>query len=158
MRRVDCLVDDLLYLCRRMRQDEVDQYTALSGYADFDYRRAALDFINQPGIKFTLLDDDDVPVCAGGYNEVSIGVWQSWMVGADAGWTKHWRSITRHSREVMTLLFEHGAHRLQTNALADRVLARRWYEKGLGLNHEGTLRRYTPDGRDLVVYAKIKEG
>lgn len=155
IRRVDAVVDDLLWIGRRIRADEADQWEAFTGQP-WDYRRFAVETMARGGIAFTLLGEDDLPLCAGGYDEVSPGVWQSWMAGTDEGW-KDWRAITRASREVMDLMFEHGAHRLQTNALADRVLARRWYEKGLGMQHEGTWRRFTRDGRDVVCYARVKE-
>jgi hypothetical protein len=149
-------IEDLLHICRAMREDEQEQFCLLSGHEIYDHRVAALHFANTPGIAFVLLDDGR-PFCAGGYTEVAAGVWQSWMVGTDAGWEQHWRAITRHSRQVMDSLFEHGAHRLQTNALADRALARRWYERGLGMQYEGTLRQFV-QGRDVVMYARLKEG
>lgn len=157
IRRVDTVIEDLLYLCREMRDDEIEQYLAITNAPSYNYRAAALGMMNIPGIKFTLLDDDNLPVVAGGYEEIAPGVFQSWMVGTNAGWAKHWRSITKHTRQVMDLLIECGARRLQTNALASRSLAREWYERGLKMQFEGVMRKYTADGRDLVLYSRIAE-
>lgn len=155
-RCVDLVAEDLFYVCKRMTEDERAQYEAMTG-APFDYRESALYFANLPGIKFTYLDDQDVPVCCGGYHEVSAGVWQSWMACTDEAFANHWRGITRHSRRVMQMLFDNGIRRLQTNALAGRKSARKWYEAGLKLTHEGTMRGFAANGEDVVIYAKVKE-
>ncbi len=52
-------------------------------------------------------------------------------------------------------MFDHGARRLQTTALADRAMACKWYERGLKMQREGVSRGYGPHGEDVVTYARL---
>lgn len=146
---------DLLRLCSMAREDEIEQYEALIG--KWNYEEAAMGFYGRSGIKFVLIDDSDNPVCAGGWEEVIPGVWQSWMVGTDYYWKKHWRSITKHSRKVMDELLNAGARRLQTGALASRSKACSWYIRGLKMKPEGICRNFGFGGEDMATFARIKE-
>lgn len=152
---VPCKSVHLIYLCERMRPDEIEQYKALTGAKEYDPEVAAKGFINTPGLKYTLLGDDGLPVISGGYQEVSPGVWQSWMVGSMDGWGKYWRSITKASRWMMDGLMELGARRLQTNALASRTQAIEWYKRSLKMSYEGTWKRFGANGEDVVCFARV---
>lgn len=152
-----CRHAHLLYLCGVMRQDEIDQYVALTGADRYDPEVAAKGFINTQGLKFTVLMRDNTPAAAGGYEEVMPGIWQSWMVGSQAGWDEQWRSITKATRWLMGGLFEMGARRLQTNALASRTAAIEWYERGLGMVREGVWRKFGRNGEDVVAFACVRE-
>jgi len=151
---IACSAWHLLYLCERMRPDEIEQYMAFYPAEKFDPEVAAIGFMNTPGMKFTLLGPDNLPACAGGYHEVLPGVWQSWMVGSCDGWKDGWRAITKASRWMMEGLFEMGARRLQTNALASRTKALEWYERGLKLKREGTWFKYGLQGQDVALYSR----
>lgn len=153
---VACRNAHLQYLCERMRPDEVEQYLALTQHKDFDPDLAARVMMNTPGMKFTLVGDDGLPACAGGYEEILPGIWQSWMVGSVEGWGKNWRSITKGSRWLMDGLFQMGARRLQTSALASRTQALEWYERSLGLEREGVMRAFGRNGEDVVLYSKVR--
>lgn len=153
---IPCRNAHLQYLCERMRPDEIEQYIALTQHDTFNPDLVALTFMNMPGLKFTLIDDDCLPVCAGGYHEVLPGIWQSWMVGTMDGWEKHWRSITKGSRWLMDGLFQMGARRLQTTALASRAHALQWYERSLGMQREGVMRGYGRNGEDVVMYGRVR--
>ncbi len=146
---------DILQLCAKAREDERRQYEALVG--PWDAEEVAAWNFRRPGVKFALYTDDFTPVCAGGWDQIAPGVWQDWMVGTDDGWCQHWRTITRESRRVIEKLFEAGARRVQIHALASRSLACRWYEKGLGMRREGTLRGYGMNGEDVAMFARVKE-
>lgn len=152
---IRCRNAHLQYLSERMRPDEIEQYVALTGADKFDADVAAAAFMRTPGHKFTLLGPDGYPACAGGYEEVFPGVWQSWMVGSCEGWEHGWRSITKASRWLMDALFDMGARRLQTNALASRTRAIEWYERGLGLVREGTMRGFGAHGEDVAIFARV---
>lgn len=152
---VPCRLVHLVYVCERMRADEIEQYAALCG--PFDPERAAIAFARAPGHKFTVLGPDGFPAACGGYEEVFPGVWQSWMAGTPAGWTTSWRAITKGSRWLADGLLELGARRLQTNALASRTEAIEWYERGLGLKREGTWRSYGANGEDVACFARVRE-
>lgn len=151
-------VFDLGYLCERMREDERDQFCALNGHATFEPDVAARQLAALPGISFALLDEGSLPIAAGGFVQVRPMVWQSWMVGTDAGWEAHWRDLTKACKRVMRHLFEGGnCHRIETVCLASRTKAGRWYMKSLGETFEGVQRAWFPDGRDAAWYAKVKE-
>jgi len=146
---------ELLMLCSEARADEIEQYEALIGVWDFE--RAAIGFYSRAGIKFSLINDEDIAVCAGGWEEVIPGVWQSWMVGTDKYWSQYWRSITKYSRRVMDELFKSGARRLQTGALASRVGACNWYVKGLKMKPEGICQSFGLNGEDMATFVRLKE-
>jgi hypothetical protein len=156
---ISCKPSHLLYLCDRMRADEREQHEAVVSGIPFDPDAAAVGMMKLlSGVSFTLVDDDSIPLVAGGWNEVFPGVWQSWMVGTEDAWKKHWRSITKGCRWLMDGLFrEAGARRLQTNALASRAQAIEWYERSLGLVHEGTMRGYGINGEDVAMFSRVAE-
>lgn len=154
---IECRDSHLYYLCERMRPDEIEQFVALVGLERYDWQLAARNFASKPGMKFTLLDNAGLPAAAGGYEEVAPGVWQSWMVGTPEGWAEQWRSMTKAVRWLMAGMFEMGARRLQTNCIASRTKAMEWYERGLGLQLEGTWRKFASNGDDVACYAKIRE-
>ena len=157
---VECRHAHIVYLCGVMRPDEIEQYLALTGADKYDPDVAARGFINTQGMKFTVLMNDNTPAAAGGFEEVIPGVWQSWMVGSEAGWAEQWRSLTKATRWLMDGLFEMGARRLQTTALASRAGAIDWYTRkkgGLGMSYEGTWRRFGRNGEDVACFARIAE-
>lgn len=151
-------VQDLAYLCTRMREDERDQFCALNRLDAYDADAAARQLAGLPGPSFALLGPDGMPVAAGGFVSVRPGVYQSWMVGTEDGWAAHWRDLTKSCRRVMDFLLQDGdCHRIETVCLASRTKAGRWYMKGLGERFEGVQRGWFPDGRDAAWYAKVKE-
>lgn len=160
LRLVDPTVFDVGWLSERMREDEIAQWCALTGHATYDPNLAARAIVATMGpLAFAVVGSDNLPVAVGGFTEDRPGVFQTWMVGTADGWARHWRGITKHSRKVMDGLLASGrAHRIQTHALAGRRAAHVWYERGLGMTREGTLRRYFADGQDAVVFSKVREG
>lgn len=159
LRLVRPLVEDVAYLSRRMREDEIEQWLALTGFAEYDPDRAARSIIATMGeVNFCLVDADERAIVVGGYDEIRPKVWQTWMVGTKEGWERHWRSITKAARRTMDSLLDSGrAHRVQTYALASRTAAHEWYRRGLGMTYEGTHRRHFASGADAVCYAKVLE-
>ena len=156
MRLVEPTLMDLLALCYDARQDEIDQYESLIG--EWDYESAALAFFQRPGVKFGLMNDEGIVVCAGGWEELIRGVWQSWMVGTDDFWKKYWRSITKQSRFVMDqLLANKDVRRLQTGALKTRESACEWYVRGLKMKYESTCKNFGFNGEDMVIYVRFPE-
>ena len=146
---------DILSLCSNARSDEIEQYEALIGPWNMD--DAASAFFTSDGVKFALVNDDDIAVCVGGWDHVIPGVWQSWMVGTDDYWQKYWRSITKYTLRVMEGLFNDGARRLQTGALASRTRACEWYTRGLKMKPEGICRGFGLNGEDMATFARVKE-
>lgn len=148
---------DLLTLCAEARDDEIHQQVALTGLP-WDIDAVAVAHYRRPGIKFTLARADDRAVCAGGWDEIAPGVWESWMVGTQAGWAAHWRAITKGSRQIMRQLFECGARRLQVPCLLSRAAACRWHERGLLMERESVMRGYGADGEDVAMFVRLRPG
>jgi hypothetical protein len=152
------IVEDFAYLARRMRPDEIAQWLALTGQAEYDPNTAARAFCAMQGVTFCLVDPTGLPIAAGGFEPVRPRVVQTWMVGTMEGWEQHWRAITKHARRLIDGLLTSGeAQRVQTYALASRTQAHEWYARGLGQTFEGTHRRFFADGQDAVVYAKVAD-
>jgi hypothetical protein len=151
----------VLYLCERMRPDEIEQLHAFVNIegadGEYDPDAAAKLFLNKQGPQFTVMGADGFPVVCGGYDMSIDGVWQSWMVGSMEGWEKNWRSITKASRWLMWSLFQNGARRLQTSAIASRCQAHEWYIRGLGMKHEGVQRGAGLNGEDIHLFGILAE-
>lgn len=155
-RLASLVIEDVAYLARRMRPDEIAQYLALTGLTEYQPDVAARAFLAVRGPSFTVLGEDDRPVCCGGFEETRAGVWQPWMIGTLEGWATYWRFLTKTSRRLMAQLFDEGARRIETYALASRKEAHEWYARGLGQQCEGVLRGWFADGQDAVLYARVR--
>lgn len=153
----EVLIEELAYLARHMRPDEIEQDLAFSGEAEFSPEAAARRMINAEGPKFVIVAEG-LPVVAGGFVFVRPGVWQGWQAGTIEGWDKHWRTITKATRKLNDrMLADPAVHRLQLCALAGRELAFEWYERSLRYQREATLSRYCASGADAVMFSRIKE-
>ena len=146
---------DLLKLCCNPQPDEIEQYISMTG-EDWVVDKVAADLYQKEGIKFVLLEDDE-PLVAGGFDYISPGVWQTWMLAKDDVWNVYGKEITRHCRKIMDELLNSHARRIQCWALASRTQACEWYEKGLKMERESTLRQYGVNGEDVAVYVKLRE-
>lgn len=155
MRLVKPTMLDLLKLANKARPDEVEQYEAIFG-KPWQVDEIAAWHYARTGIKFSLLDEGGEPIAAGGYDQVSPGVWHDWLLGTPENWASHWRSITKASRFVMDQLFADGAVRLQTAALESRALACHWYVKGLKMQYVGTVPGYAANGENVVLYERLR--
>lgn len=151
-------------VCRNMRDDEIRQHVLIAASTDdvSEYRPqvAALGMLNLGGVAFFGVDrKTSDPYVVGGYapDPYMPGVWQSWMAGTEAGWRDHWRDITRAVRWVQGKLLDGGARRLETNCIASRVDAQRWYTDFLGMKLEGERREYCVNGESLMLYGITRE-
>lgn len=154
---IECRNAHIVYVCERMRPDEIEQWVAFTG-TEWNPEIAAGVFINKLGPKFTVLGPDNLPAAVGGFEEVLPGVWQSWMAGTPEGWATSWRAITKGCRWLMEALLAGYARRLQTNALAHRVEAIEWYERSLGLVREGVMHALGAGGEDAIMFARVRHG
>lgn len=149
------LAEDVAYIARQMRPDEVDQYCAFTG-GEYDADEAIRRFLTIDGPKF-VITADHMPVVIGGFYRVRPGVWEGWQAGTMAGWGAHWRAITKHTRRLNdALLQDPSCHRLQLCAVAGRDKTFEWYERSLGYTREAVLKGYCADGRDAVMFARVK--
>lgn len=153
-------LQDFVVLCAQMRPDEVEQWRALvdpdcMSNGRLDFEKAAVWCYQVPGLKFSLFAGDRL-LLAGGYFQVTDGVYRSWMVGTMDAWRDHWRSITEATRFVMDCIFEDGsARRLETYVLDSRALTAKWYARGLKMEREGVLRGYGYGGENVAVYSRL---
>lgn len=152
---IGCTHKHIIYICDRMREDEIAQYIVLSGHTKYDPEQAALEFMSLSGPKLTIVGPDGYPAASGGYHEVFPGVWQSWMCGTQQGWETSWRSLTKGTRWLMDSLFDRGARRLQTTALASRTKAIKWYIDGLKMEPCGTMKAFGINGEDVAMFQRI---
>lgn len=157
---VPCEPDHLVYLCREMRAEEREQWSVMTGL-DYSPAEAARRFINAAcasprAFSVTVVGADGLPAVAGGYEFVSPGVWQSWMLGTAAGWAGQWRAITKASRWIADRVLEAGAHRLQIQCTTTRAAALQWFDKALGFTPEGMLRGYGRKGQDVAIYSRLR--
>ena len=142
------------YLARNMRADEIEQFKALA-FTEFDPETAAVNFWSAGPWALCIVHADGTPAAAGGYRQVEPGIWQSWMVGTERGWSEMWLDIHRATRALTERLVGSGlARRLQTKCLASREQAMSWYPK-LGLAYEGTLRGYGAHGEDVALFGRV---
>lgn len=154
---VPCTLVHLIYLCQQMRADEIEQYLALTGADRFDPDVCAVGMFQLNGPRFTVVDENNMPIVSGGYSEVLPGVWNSWMVGTSAGWQKHWISITKATKWLVYFMFNNmGARRLETQGLTSRNDACWWYEKSLGMVYEGTRVGLGVNGEDVSFYGRVR--
>jgi hypothetical protein len=150
------ILTDYAYLAERMRPDEIDQLCAFTGWDQYVPDRAARLWASTPGEQVVLLGADKRALGLGGLTPIAPGVMEAWSVSTLEAWDTHWRTITRVCRRQIEDALATTAHRVQVISLASRTRAHEWYERGLRLKHEGTLRRYTTDGRDAVIFARVR--
>lgn len=149
------LLDDVAYLVRRMRSDEVQQFVALSGVEEFDADIAARAIASIPGQSFVVLEGD-IPVLLGGFDPLRPGVFEAWLVGTDEAWARHGHAFTRICRRAIAQILHRSGHRVQVCSLASRAGAHDWYERGLGMAREGVLRRHGANGEDFLIFSKVR--
>jgi hypothetical protein len=147
-------VVDFLMVCKRLPEDQVEQYEAFTGVT-FDPQRVAAEASLQPGLSWVMTFDGEPEVIAG-YYEIRKGVWQDWLFSGSRAWEPaHWKAVTRRCRRGMDGMLLSSAHRLQCVSLASRIHAHRWY-RTLGLELEGTLRGYGANGEDALMFSRLR--
>lgn len=69
------------------------------------------------------------------------------------------RRLLRAAKEARQWLYSWGGYRrVEAYCDADDGAEQYWCEKVLGMSYEGVLKSFTPDGRDIVVFAKVSDG
>lgn len=94
---------------------------------------------------------DDAVLCCAGIMQVWKGRSMGWaMISGDAG--KHFMEIHRNVAAAIRMCPD---RRLEIAVDSEFKEGKRW-AKMLGLTFEGTMKSYSPDGRDCDLYARIK--
>lgn len=148
------LMDTLRVTCSA-EEDEREQYIAMTG-EDWDVDEIVTTIHRKTGPKFVFLFDDEEPVAIGGFDLLAPGVWQTWFIAKEGAW-KHGKGITEHCRELIDVMFNEGARRIQILALTSRQQACKWYEKGLRMKQESVARNYGTSSEDVACYVRFRE-
>ena len=85
----------------------------------------------------------------------------AWAFISDDITGREWVDITRATVEYLDNALATDYHRVEAWAHADppewRDIACGWLER-LGFKREGTARKFTPDGADMIMYARTRDG
>ena len=150
------LLSDVWQMCRDLRPDEIQQYMALSMDDRWDFEQAARRFDRMTGPKICLFDADGAPIIVAGWEPLTPGCYDGWMLGTEEGWKKHALSIHRATRWGMDYLFASGARRLQIVTLAERHEACAWYTHGLKMTEECTQAQFGRHAEDVTTFVKLR--
>lgn len=146
----------ILNVLRRSAAEERTLIETTNG-VPFDAEEVAAAHFSAPGPKWTIDCDYYGPVVVCGIIPQRKGVYRTWFFAVATAWEEHGGEITRITRELISQLLASGfVHRLETVTLAEREVARTWYEK-IGLTYEATQRGYYPDGRAAVTYVALRD-
>ena len=105
------------------------------------------------GDSFTLISEGRI-LCVGGIFPLWPGVGQVWLIPSVHGLAKP-MVFVRHIKRMLNSMQETGKyHRVQAIISTQLTRGDRWIEY-LGFTKEGLLRKYTPQGTDYFMYAKV---
>ena len=150
------ILEDFAYLARNMRPDEIDQFVAMTGVAEYNPDIAARCLAAIPGYTWVLVGEDGLPFLVGGFQPIRPGVYEGWLAGTMEGWERHGFEITRICRRQMDALLRTEAHRVYVPALSSRTAAHDWYMRGLGMVNEGLQKGFCANKSDAIMFAKVR--
>ena len=105
----------------------------------------------QTGLAYTALDDG-VPLACAGVIEIWRGRAYAWSY-LSAGAFKQFKAVHRAVLEFLVLAAERWP-RIEMAIDVDHVAAKRWAFH-LGFALEGVARKWTPEGRDAEIWARV---
>jgi hypothetical protein len=145
------------YLIVPYRQEHGDQivkeglnYELLK--IDASYEELRLDH-SRPGMSFTLLGDGH-PIVCGGIIPLWSGVCEGWIIGGKRIFQIKFKATRLIKKRTDLLCLNNNIRRLQTSVKAGFKEGYR-FAKFLGLQDEGLMKKYGPDGSDYYRMAKI---
>jgi hypothetical protein len=96
--------------------------------------------------------------CIGAYGIVELwpGVARVWALFSDTLIENHPVLLGLHARRDIQKADQFGFHRIEATADAEHKNAA-VFLKGLGFDLECCMRRYTTDGKDTYLYARVKD-
>jgi len=116
------------------------------------FKKYAL-FLEIPGMSFSATKDGKL-IVSGGIGILWDNVAEGWVLATGDVW-KNPIGIARHIKKKLDILTKtYKVKRLQTAVKADFVLGIKFAE-WLGLQSEGLMKHYGPDGADYIRFAKI---
>ena len=96
---------------------------------------------------------EDIIVFYCGICKVAEKTGEVWIRILDHSFVEMPRTITN----LIDAHFNLGYDRIQSTAVSGDMVSDRWM-KYHGFQHEGTLRLYGPNGEDINIYSKLREG
>jgi hypothetical protein len=141
-----------------MRQRDRECVAELLG--DIDDEDFAIDRYRCYGPAWALVDDAGMPWAIAGLALINGWTGVFWLVVAEGLPLQSWRKLVRQARTILQNGLdpanEHGRHRIEAHVLASWPEAQALVEQ-LGMRNEGTRRAATRSGRDLQVWAKVRD-
>lgn len=119
---------------------------------DASYEELRIDH-SRPGMSFTLLGDGE-PIVCGGIIPLWNGVCEGWIIGGKRIFQAKIKAARLIKKRTDLLCLNNNVSRLQTAVKAGFKEGYR-FAKFLGLQDEGLMKKYGPDGSDYYRMAKI---
>ena len=119
---------------------------------DASYEELRIDH-SRPGKSFTLLGDG-TPIVCGGIIPLWNGVCEGWVIGGKRIFQAKIKAARLIKKRTDLLCLNNNVSRLQTAVKAGFKEGYR-FAKFLGLQDEGLMKKYGPDGSDYYRMAKI---
>ena len=119
---------------------------------DASYEELRIDH-SRPGMSFTLLGDG-TPIVCGGIIPLWNGVCEGWIIGGKRIFQAKIKAARLIKKRTDLLCLNNNVSRLQTAVKAGFKEGYR-FAKFLGLQDEGIMKKYGPDGSDYYRMAKI---
>lgn len=95
--------------------------------------------------------------CVGAYGLVEMwpGVARVWSLFSEALLADHPRVLSLHAKRDLRLADQFGLHRIEATCSAGHAAGSRFLE-WLGFSQEGLMRRYSLNGEDVYLYARVQ--
>ncbi len=106
-----------------------------------------------PGLSFTLINND-TPIVSGGIYPLWLGTAEGWVLSSKRIFDYKIKAASLIKRRLDMLCINNNIWRLQTAVKANFKLGIRFAE-WLGLQQEGLMKQYGPDGTDYYRMAKL---
>lgn len=107
--------------------------------------------IANKGVAWAVVENGDNTIACGGIAEAWPGRAIAWSMITP----RTFRYFRRLHRLVKTVLDESPWTRIEIDVSASHEAGRRWAEH-LGFEMECVRRKFTPDGQDMILYARVK--
>ena len=141
-------MEDLLHM--ELRDRDLDMLTCMDDWVGNIWE------MKSKGYAYTIYHEEDVVACVG-VTKIVSGMAEIWAITGKLV-DKYPKDFHKISLTIIEEAFKIGnLHRLQCTAEVDYERTVKWLER-LGFEREGTLRNYTPDGKDMYIYSIIPKG
>ena len=104
-------------------------------------------------LSFTGVLNGQIIACGGIY-PIWDGVGDAWFIGTNMVFNHPIKVTKIVKKYLIELMSGNNFHRVQAYVRHDWEDAQRWIEV-LGMQKEGIVRKYSPDGRDHILFSKV---